>query len=80
VKHKGAPIGERYVDGGGMYLRMKAAGRYWRMGQRRDSWRRTCFPVWAGLSRRSAAVRVGKMAATLTGPASASLSVEALRQ
>jgi hypothetical protein len=34
VKHKGATIGERYADGGGMYLRVKAAGRYWRMDYR----------------------------------------------
>ncbi len=28
VKHKGTEIGERYADGGGMYLRVKAAGKY----------------------------------------------------
>lgn len=28
VKHKGSPMGERYIDGGGMYLRVKAAGGY----------------------------------------------------
>lgn len=36
VKHKGAEIGERYADGGGMYLRVKAAGKYWRMDYRMD--------------------------------------------
>jgi integrase len=36
VKHKGSPIGERYADGGGLYLRVKAAGRYWRLDYRRD--------------------------------------------
>ncbi|RUR70996.1 DUF4102 domain-containing protein [Variovorax guangxiensis] len=34
VKHQGAVIGERYADGGGMYLRVKAAGKYWRMDYR----------------------------------------------
>ncbi|RUR65895.1 DUF4102 domain-containing protein [Variovorax guangxiensis] len=34
VKHKGAAIGERYADGGGMYLRVKAPGKYWRMDYR----------------------------------------------
>lgn len=34
VKHKGSPIGERYADGGGMYLRVKAAGKYWRLDYR----------------------------------------------
>lgn len=36
VKHKGSVIGERYADGGGMYLRVKAAGKYWRMDYRID--------------------------------------------
>ncbi|BEP58340.1 hypothetical protein GmRootV118_55840 [Variovorax sp. V118] len=36
VKHKGAEIGERYADGGGMYLRVKAAGKYWRLDYRID--------------------------------------------
>lgn len=36
VRHKGAEIGERYADGGGMYLRVKAAGKYWRMDYRID--------------------------------------------
>lgn len=36
VKHKGAKIGERYADGGGMYLRVKAAGKYWRLDYRID--------------------------------------------
>ncbi|MGJ7523647.1 tyrosine-type recombinase/integrase [Variovorax sp. LT1P1] len=36
VKHKGSPIGERYADGGGMYLRVKAAGKYWRLDYRID--------------------------------------------
>jgi integrase len=34
AKHKGSAIGERYADGGGMYLRIKAAGKYWRMDYR----------------------------------------------
>jgi len=34
VKHRGAVIGERYADGRGMYLRVKAAGKYWRMDYR----------------------------------------------
>ncbi|MGJ7498332.1 tyrosine-type recombinase/integrase [Variovorax sp. RT4R15] len=34
VKHKGSLIGERYADGGGMYLRVKAAGKYWRLDYR----------------------------------------------
>lgn len=36
LKHKGSPIGERYADGEGLYLRVKAAGKYWRMDYRFD--------------------------------------------
>ena len=34
VKHQGSDIGERYADGGGLYLRVKAAGKYWRQDYR----------------------------------------------
>ena len=30
VKHTGKPTGDRYADGGNMYLLVKAAGKYWR--------------------------------------------------
>ena len=30
VKHTGKPAGDRYADGGNMYLLVKAAGKYWR--------------------------------------------------
>ena len=30
VKHSGRPAGDKYSDGAGMYLLVKAAGRYWR--------------------------------------------------
>ena len=31
VKHTGKPAGDKHTDGGGMYLLVKAGGRYWRM-------------------------------------------------
>ena len=31
VKHTGKPTGDKYSDGGGMYLLVKAVGKYWRM-------------------------------------------------
>jgi integrase len=34
VKHSGRPSGDKYADGGGLYLLVKAAGKYWRMGYR----------------------------------------------
>lgn len=34
VKHSGAPAGDKLTDGGGLYLHVKAAGKYWRMNYR----------------------------------------------
>jgi integrase len=34
VKHTGAPAGDKHTDGGGMYLLVKAGGKYWRMNYR----------------------------------------------
>jgi integrase len=34
TKHKGAATGEKYADGGGLYLHIKATGKYWRMAYR----------------------------------------------
>ena len=31
VKHSGKPTGDKYTDGAGMYLLVKAGGKYWRM-------------------------------------------------
>jgi integrase len=33
-KHSGKPAGDKYADGGGLYLLVKAAGKYWRMKYR----------------------------------------------
>jgi len=41
VKHSGKPSGDKYTDGGGMYLLVSAAGKYWRMDYRLDAKRRT---------------------------------------
>jgi hypothetical protein len=34
VKHSGAPTGDKHTDGDGMYLLVKAAGKYWRLNYR----------------------------------------------
>jgi integrase len=34
VKHGGSPAGEKYSDGGGMYLLVTKTGKYWRMNYR----------------------------------------------
>lgn len=41
VKHSGKPVGDKYTDGQGMYLLVKAAGKYWRMDYRHLSKRKT---------------------------------------
>ena len=34
TKHSGAPAGDKHSDGGGMYLHITGAGKYWRMNYR----------------------------------------------
>lgn len=41
VKHTGKTAGDKHADGGGMYLLVKAAGRYWRMDYRHGGKRKT---------------------------------------
>jgi len=41
TKHSGAPAGDKHADGGGMYLLVKAAGKYWRMDYRFADKRKT---------------------------------------
>lgn len=41
VKHAGKPAGESHADGNGMYLLVKAAGKYWRMDYRYGGKRKT---------------------------------------
>ena len=41
VKHTGAPAGDKYTDGGGMYLLVKSGGKYWRMDYRFAGKRKT---------------------------------------
>ena len=41
TKHSCAPAGDKHADGGGMYLLVKAAGKYWRMDYRFANKRKT---------------------------------------
>jgi integrase len=41
VKHRESAAGEKYADGGGMYLLVKAGGKYWRMDYSYANKRRT---------------------------------------
>ncbi len=41
VRHSGKPSGDKYTDSGGMYLLVKAGGKYWRMDYRHGGKRKT---------------------------------------
>jgi integrase len=41
TKHSGKATGDKHADGGGMFLLVKAAGKYWRMDYRFDDKRKT---------------------------------------
>jgi integrase len=41
VKHSGKPTGDKYADGGGLYLLVKASGKYWRLDYRHADKRKT---------------------------------------
>jgi integrase len=41
VRHSGAPAGDKHTDGQGLYLLVKAAGKYWRMDYRYANKRKT---------------------------------------
>lgn len=41
IKHSGAPAGEKYTDGGAMYMLVNAGGKYWRMNYRFEGKRKT---------------------------------------
>lgn len=41
TKHSGKPSGDKHTDGGGMYLLVSAAGKYWRMNYRFAGKRKT---------------------------------------
>lgn len=40
-KYSGKPAGDKLADGGGMYLLVKASGKYWRMDYRFADKRKT---------------------------------------
>lgn len=75
VKHKGAEIGERYADGGSMYLRVKAAGKYWRLDYRIDGKPKTMglgvYPDVSLLQARERRDAARKLLATGTDPSAA---------
>lgn len=58
TKHKGSSAGEKYSDGGGMYLSVKAAGKYWRFDYRCNGKRKTlAFGVYPAVSLSKARIK-----------------------
>lgn len=45
VKHTGKPTGDKHHDGEGLYLLVKAAGKYWRMDYTRPSGKRNTLAI-----------------------------------
>lgn len=41
AKHSGKPVGDKHSDGGGLYLHITAAGKYWRMNYRFNTKQKT---------------------------------------
>lgn len=51
VKHSGRPAGDKYADGGGLHLLVKAPGKYWRMAYRHAGKAKLLsFGVYPGVS------------------------------
>lgn len=51
VKHSGAPAGDKHTDGQGLFLLVKASGKYWRMSYRFDGKQKTiAFGVYPAVS------------------------------
>lgn len=66
VKHTGAAAGDKHTDGEGMYLHVKAAGKYWRMSYRFGGKQRTlALGVYPDVTLAQARVRRGEARAQL---------------
>ena len=72
VKHTGKPTGDKYTDGDGMYLLVKAAGKYWRMDYTYANKRKTIafgvYPAVALSKARHRRVRARELLATGIDP------------
>jgi integrase len=67
-KHSGAPAGDKHTDGGGMYLLVKAAGKYWRMDYKFADKRKTLsLGVYPAVSLAKARQRRDKAREQLAG-------------
>lgn len=66
VKHSGAPAGDKHTDGLGMFLLVKATGKYWRMDYRFDGKRKSlAFGVYPDVGLAAARARRAEARAQL---------------
>lgn len=75
VKSAGSPAGEKYTDGQGLYLLVKASGKYWRMNYRFDGKQKTLalgvYPDVSLLKARDRRSKARKLLADGIDPSSA---------
>ncbi|MDO8250444.1 MAG: Arm DNA-binding domain-containing protein [Rhodoferax sp.] len=75
IKPTGAPTGDKHTDGQGLYLHVKAAGKYWRMSYRFDGKQKTLalgvYPSVSLAEARARRDRARKLLAHDTDPGTA---------
>ena len=75
TKHSGAPAGDKHTDGGGMYLLVTKAGKYWRMNYRFADKRKTLalgvYPAVSLEEARQGREKARKLLAQGTDPSAA---------
>ena len=75
TKHSGAPAGDKHSDGGGMYLHITKAGKYWRMNYRFAAKQKTLalgvYPAVSLADARQGRDKARKLLAQGTDPSSA---------
>ncbi len=83
TKHTGRPAGDKYADGGGMYLLINAGGKYWRMDYRFDEKRKTLalgtYPEVSLAKARARRDKARELLAEGTDPSTAKKQEKALK-
>jgi integrase len=84
VKFSGKPAGDKYGDGGGMYLYVTAAGRYWRMNYRSNGKQKTLalgvYPAVSLANARNARAKARTQIAAGIDPSTAKRVEKAAKQ
>ena len=83
AKHSGKPAGDKHSDGGGLYLHVTAAGKYWRMAYRMHGKQKTLavgvYPAVSLAQAREARKRAKEQLAQGTDPSTAKREEKAAR-